>query len=47
MRLTLKHAVAGILVLHFATPGWAGPLEDDADAAIKRRDYATAVPRSN
>jgi TPR repeat protein len=43
MRFTLKHAiVAIILVLRFATPGWAGPLED-ADAAIKRRDYATAV----
>ena len=29
-------------VLRFATPGGAGPLED-ADAAIKRRDYTTAV----
>jgi TPR repeat protein len=29
-------------VLRFATPVAAGPLED-ADAAIKRRDYATAV----
>jgi TPR repeat protein len=43
MRLTLKHAIAAIiLMLRFATPGVAGPLED-ADAAIKRRDYATAV----
>ena len=43
MRLTLKHAIAAIiLMLRFATPGAAGPLED-ADAAIKRRDYATAV----
>ena len=29
-------------MLRFATPGGAGPLED-ADAAIKRRDYTTAV----
>jgi TPR repeat protein len=29
-------------VLRFPTSGGAGPLED-ADAAIKRRDYATAV----
>jgi hypothetical protein len=43
MKLTLKHAIAAIiLMLRFATPGGAGPLED-ADAAIKRRDYATAV----
>jgi hypothetical protein len=43
MRLTLKHVIAAIiLVLCFATPGGAGPLED-ANAAIKRRDYATAV----
>jgi uncharacterized protein len=43
MRLTLKHVIAAIiLVLRFATPVAAGPLED-ADAAIKRRDYATAV----
>ena len=37
-----KAIAAVILVLGFATPGGAGPLED-ADAAIKRRDYATAV----
>jgi uncharacterized protein len=43
MRLTLKHAIAAIiLILRFPTSGGAGPLED-ADAAIKRRDYATAV----
>jgi TPR repeat protein len=43
MRLTLKHVIAAIiLMLRFATPVAAGPLED-ADAAIKRRDYATAV----
>jgi len=44
MKLTLKHVVVAaiILVLRFATPVVAGPLED-ADAAIKRRDYATAV----
>ena len=43
MRLTLKQVIAAIiLVLRFATPVAAGPLED-ADAAIKRRDYATAV----
>ena len=40
---TRKHVVAAIiLVLGFATPVVAGPLED-ADAAIKRRDYATAL----
>ena len=43
MKLTLKHAIAAIIVvLRFGTPVAAGPLED-ADAAIKRRDYATAV----
>ena len=43
MKLTLKHTLAAIiLVLRFATPVVAGPLED-ADAAIKRRDYAAAV----
>jgi Sel1 repeat len=43
MKFTLKHAVAAIiLVLGFATPVVAGPLED-ANAAIKRRDYATAL----
>jgi uncharacterized protein len=43
MNFTPKHAVAAIiLVLGFATPAVAGPIED-ANAAIKRRDYATAV----
>ena len=42
MNLTLKHVAAIILVLGFATPVVAAPLED-ADAAVKRRDYATAV----
>ena len=43
MNLTLKHVVAAIiLVLGFAAPAAAGPLED-ADAAIRKRDYATAV----
>lgn len=43
MNLTLKHVAATIiLVLGFAAPAAAGPLED-ADAALKRRDYATAV----
>jgi TPR repeat protein len=43
MRLTLKHAITAIiLMLRFPTSGGAGPLED-ADAAIKRRDYATAM----
>jgi hypothetical protein len=37
MKLTLKHAIAAIILMLRA-----GPLED-ADAAIKRRDYATAV----
>jgi hypothetical protein len=41
MELKLKHAVAAML-LSFANPAVAGSLED-ADAAIKRRDYATAV----
>lgn len=37
------HAIAAVLlVLSFAEPAAAGPLED-ADAALKRRDYATAV----
>lgn len=39
MKRTLKHAIAAILlVLSFAGPVAAGPLED-ADAALKRRDY--------
>lgn len=43
MNLTFKHAIAAILLmLRFAAPVAAGPLED-ADTAIKRRDYATAV----
>ena len=42
MKLTLKHAFAAIiLVLNFA-PATAGPLED-ADVAVKKRDYATAL----
>ena len=43
MKLTLKHAIAAIiLVLSFASSVAAGPLEDAA-AAVKRRDYATAL----
>ena len=43
MKRTLKHAIAAILLmLSFATPVVAGRLKD-ANAAIKRRDYATAV----
>ena len=43
MKPTIKYAVAAIiLVLRFATLVVAGPLED-ADAAIKRRDYASAL----
>ena len=43
MNLTSKHAVTAIiLALSVIAPAAAGPL-DDADAAIKRRDYATAV----
>jgi TPR repeat protein len=43
MKLTLRHAVAAIiLVSSFASSVAAGPLEDAA-AAVKRRDYATAV----
>ena len=39
----LRHSVAAIiLLLGFGTSAVAGPLED-ADAAVKRRDYATAV----
>ena len=41
--MLLKHALATVLLsLSFAMPVPAGPLED-ANAAIKRRDYATAV----
>ena len=43
MKLTLKRTLAAIILgLSFAAPMAAGPLED-ADAAVKRRDYATAV----
>ena len=43
MNLTFKHVAAAIiLVLGFAASAAAGPL-GDADAALKRRDYATAV----
>jgi TPR repeat protein len=43
MNLTLKHVVVAIiLILGFAAPAAAGSLED-ADAALKRRDYQTAV----
>jgi TPR repeat protein len=43
MKLTLKHAVAAIiLVLSFALPVAAGPFED-ADAAYSKGDYATAL----
>jgi uncharacterized protein len=43
MKLTLKHVVAAIiLVLSFASSVAAGPLEDAA-AAVKRHDYATAL----
>ncbi|MGC1843243.1 MAG: hypothetical protein WA730_12720 [Pseudolabrys sp.] len=43
MKRTLTHAIAAVLLLlSFAEPAAAGPLED-ADAALKRRDYATAL----
>ena len=43
MTLAFKHAIAAIiLVMSFAGSVAAGPLED-ADVAVKRRDYATAV----
>jgi uncharacterized protein len=43
MKHSLRHTiVAIILVLSTAAPLMAGPLED-ADVAIKRRDYATAL----
>jgi hypothetical protein len=43
MKFTLKHALAAtILVLSFAAPVTADPLED-AKAAYQRRDYATAL----
>jgi TPR repeat protein len=41
MTLAFKHAIAAIiLVMSFAGSVAAGPLED-ADVAVKRRDYAT------
>jgi TPR repeat protein len=43
MKLTLKHALAAIvLVLNFAIPVVAGPFED-AVAALGKGDYATAL----
>ena len=43
MRLKLKHVIAVIILgLSVAEPMAAGPLEG-ADAALKRRDYATAL----
>jgi TPR repeat protein len=43
MKLTLKHVLAAIiLVLAFAAPVAAGPLED-ADAAYSRGDYMTSL----
>ena len=43
MKLTFKHALAtSILVLSFAAPVAAGPLED-AVAAYDRGDYAIAL----
>ena len=46
MKLTLRHAIAAIiLILSFAAPMAAGPLEDidAADAAYAKGDYATAL----
>jgi len=40
--MTLQHALCTILIFSFADIVAAGPLED-ADAAVKKRDYATAV----
>jgi TPR repeat protein len=42
MKMTLQHVLSTILIFSFADIVAAGPLED-ADAAVKRRDYATAV----
>src|SRR5262245_2712093 len=42
MKRTLQHALCVILIVSFAEIVAAGPLED-ADAAVKKRDYATAV----
>ena len=41
MKLKLRQAVVAMMLI-FANPAVAGPLED-ANAAIKRRDFATAV----
>ena len=38
----MRLVAAILLMLSFAEPAAAGPLED-ADAALKRRDYATAL----
>ena len=44
MKQTLKHSIAAILlVLSFAAPPVAAGLLEEANAAIKRRDYATAL----
>jgi uncharacterized protein len=42
MKMTLQHALCTILIFCFVDVVAAGPLED-ADAAVKKRDYATAV----
>jgi TPR repeat protein len=42
MKMTLQHALSTILIFSFVDFVAAGPLED-ADAAVKKRDYATAV----
>src|SRR5262245_48134220 len=42
IKLTLNRMLAIVLLMSLAETATAGPLED-ADAAIKRRDYATAV----
>jgi TPR repeat protein len=42
MKMTLQHALCTILIFCFVDIVAAGPLED-ADAAVKKRDYATAV----
>jgi uncharacterized protein len=42
MKMTLQHALCTILIFCFVDVVAAGPLED-ADAAVKKRDYATAA----
>src|SRR5215510_8176868 len=42
MKMTLRYALSTMLIFSFADIVAAGPLED-ADAAVKKRDYATAV----